>query len=374
MRNRFLNGFFSIIMAPFMFLLHSCTPLGKPVDSKISKSYFYSKNKKYIIFSTHGNWFELGKTPMKNVDMESFELVSELFAKDKNNVYFKGQPLKEKVDLPSFKIVNNSSLMAHYPVDKNYVYHVSGLLDYELQIIEGADPLTFHNIDLLWAKDAKHIFYKDKITPLNINSFEILNGYFCKDAENVYLSDDFLTKIESDAPSTVDFNKDNIIYDKNHLFALTQYYKYEKNTELDVFEWIAKKKLHRIEYKNIRTLKNLAYGSYILVDDKVFICSDETLEFPASSFKKLGEDNSPFAIADEKIYFYGLLIPGVDLESFELVESPMANAYYSKDKNSVYFRNTVVSQADPKTFRYDPKTRQYIDSKNKYYDNRISPQ
>ncbi len=92
-------------------------------------------------------------------DANSFELLSEGFAKDKQSVYFFGYILNN-VDVNSFKIINSL-----YFSDKNHVYFIYSIPKNKSEfftIVDGANPKTFYHDsrkDELYGADDKNEFY-----------------------------------------------------------------------------------------------------------------------------------------------------------------------------------------------------------------------
>jgi hypothetical protein len=84
----------------------------------------------------------LGKTPMK-ADVESFQVLNENFAKDKNTAYYRSFAIKNNdLDLVSFN-AKPDDWMWHIGLDKNNVYTVEEDVVAEtatLSIVEDADP------------------------------------------------------------------------------------------------------------------------------------------------------------------------------------------------------------------------------------------
>lgn len=57
------------------------------VNKSTSKNYFIRRKK--IYYCLGGNFFNLGSSEMKSVDISSFVVMSSNFSKDKNHVYFR---------------------------------------------------------------------------------------------------------------------------------------------------------------------------------------------------------------------------------------------------------------------------------------------
>lgn len=220
-----------------------------------------------------------GLLPIKNVDRESFQVITlednpgSVFSKDKNNVYFEENPIEE-ADHKTFKIstiYSSSGSTELFIRDKNHVYN---LLPYKsnrlsIEIVNEADPLTFEFADdiKVYAHDKNHVyyhlfgrytvvehadpntfsrvplsnFYKDKnhvfyerLNGLNIlpnidpNSFNLLNSSFIKDNSMVYfvnndLSIQIITAIKQADVKTFEVLNDRFAKDKNNVYELQTY-------------------------------------------------------------------------------------------------------------------------------------------------------
>lgn len=169
-------------------LLSACSGLGDLVDAEKSNSYFYkSFNKKQIVYSSGGNWFELGVSPLKNVDAKSFQVISKDLAKDKNGVYYRNF-LQPQVDVNSFTTFSNGVYVLK---DKNHIYHKKGTYTGTLQIIEDADPnsfeyLLFGKSSSVWAKDKNHLYRCHKKYDKNPEEITIYSEYLLSTQDSVY--------------------------------------------------------------------------------------------------------------------------------------------------------------------------------------------
>ncbi len=123
--------FLGLVVAIFCFFT-GCTTL-KPI--KGSENYFIEGKK--IVFSQSGSTFILGKTVIEKADINSFEPLSDFFAKDKNHVYWRGFviPQADPKTVELIKDENTNNWSKRYIKDKNHVF-------YETNIVKGADPKT----------------------------------------------------------------------------------------------------------------------------------------------------------------------------------------------------------------------------------------
>jgi len=80
------------------------SPLGKCIDRKISASYYYSRSSKNdeVIFSSKGNWFEVGAARFK-ADVKTFKPIAEDIGKDNALIYYEDKP-QPHVDYNSFLV------------------------------------------------------------------------------------------------------------------------------------------------------------------------------------------------------------------------------------------------------------------------------
>ncbi len=85
-------------------------------------------------------------------DIDSFEILSNNYSKDKNNVYYWGKKIKD-ADIKTFELLNNKDKYIEYAKDKKSVYYLDSKL-------KDADPKTFELIqDSGFWKDKKSVYY-----------------------------------------------------------------------------------------------------------------------------------------------------------------------------------------------------------------------
>ncbi len=312
-----------LFIAPLTWLLQACSPLGKPIDIEISNNFYYNKSQSDIIYSSMGNWFELGKTPL-GADAESFEILNAQLGRDKDQAYYKWHSIPNTaIDLNTFD-ASYADWMWHIGMDKDRVYSFSDdVIDGEWQlvmhIIEGADPDTFKNIDYKWAKDKNNHFYEDKIISVAYESFEVINDTFAKDKDSVYLH--YQGRFESIDAETEGFKKIDKYYarDTKHVYYFQDYAKGEK-IEL----------LKKFPYEKLRTVK-VFEESYLVVD--------------------------------QSLYYRGILIEEANSSRLKVLSSEIA-----KDDQHVYYQDVQIEGADPASFVWDDQKFVYRD-KHRTYNN-----
>ena len=124
------------------------------------------------------------------VDMDSFQMISDGYAKDKSNIYFEtgfaGVVVFEDADQETFQIIDEEWAIG---LDKDYVYAGNnGKFE--------ADTATFEILNKYYARDKDEIFfityydgaYLSLVGDADPASFQILRGDIAKDKNNVYMS------------------------------------------------------------------------------------------------------------------------------------------------------------------------------------------
>ncbi|SHI66845.1 DKNYY family protein [Aquimarina spongiae] len=283
-------------------------PFGGLVNEEVSNSYFYTKDKEKIVYSPMGNWFELGKTEME-VDMSSFQVLGIDYAKDKENAYFKSRVIDFGIDVPSFRV-----LEGYVPLDKNHVYVLVDAYAYlddtktGFKILEDADPDTYEQLNYDFARDKNVIFRNnEKLTEIDHESFEIINGEFCKDQDGVY------------------------------------HYRYQK--PLQKIDNINDHEVVSLTSYCIRDNQNLFFhlGSIQYED------TDEIASIPFEDPKQITFfEEKKWLKVGNKMYYEGEIHSEVDASSFEEV-----GYGYAKDAKHVFFLGEIIDGADPGTFKYD---------------------
>lgn len=102
---------------------------------------------------------------VSGVDVESFEILSEWFAKDKNHVYWKGRELRD-ADPSTTRVLDN-----YFAVDKDQVFGFG-------TILLGANPDGFELLEGSWSRDSSSYFYSTKeLDVCDYESFEIISEF-----------------------------------------------------------------------------------------------------------------------------------------------------------------------------------------------------
>ncbi|QLG44344.1 DKNYY domain-containing protein [Costertonia aggregata] len=320
-----MKSILKILFAPLIWIIHSCSPIGEPVKEQLSNNHYYNRNNTDIIYSSGGNWFGLGKKAM-NVDMDTFEVLNGLFAKDKNNLYcYHNKVSHPKLDLESFYAKGETAVerdkMNNIGFDKNHVYvtvskRQGDIYTTGITILEDADPKTFKKIDYHgWAKDHERYYYRNALIHVDYDSFTFIDEFFSKDKNHVYW----------------------------HTFS--NFVKTDANPE---------------------TFVSAEKSKYIAIDDKALYVTNyskdqkEPITIPYTSKDSIKVYDDMYFKVGRTVYYVGKPILEADIETFELLEFS-----YAKDKNHVFYNGKKIEGADPNSFEHDEGAR--CKDKNGYF-------
>lgn len=134
--------------------------LYKAIDISSSKNYYYNFFKNEIHYVPNGNWFELGDDKIEGVDIKTFKVLSEFYAKDKNNAYFNYIPIKN-ADVSTFEItpVREEGEFTMFAKDKKMLYYCGHSFE---DIDVSLAHVIFEEKGYTWrVDDTKHIYIID---------------------------------------------------------------------------------------------------------------------------------------------------------------------------------------------------------------------
>lgn len=192
---------------------------------------------------------------VKGVDIETFEVLEEDYAKDKNNVYYEESKVYganqetfevlnifyakddklvyvdgdkvEDIDVNSFEVIEHG-----YSKDKNGIY-------FGEKKVEGIDANSVEVLGRVYIKDGRNVYYMENKIPLvDSNGFEFIGENYFKDLKgNVYYSG---KKVSFDGDvSSLEFLNKNYAKDKNYVYFIygsTKSINKVNNADLKTFE------------------------------------------------------------------------------------------------------------------------------------------
>ena len=318
-------------------------------------------------------------------DRNSFEILGYSIARDKNNVYNKGEKLGN-IDIASFKYFDN-----WIAKDKNRVFYMD-----ERKDIKNADAKTFERMgESYYFRDKNNVFALKNDYPnynlvlemsknIDRSSFDILNAEFGKDKNGVYHFGEKIDGISSNNAKVVEElgDYDYIFQSGNDHYLVTvnagnSYDKSDDNTK-------EKFKIKKINGLNIDYDTFKYFGIYDLYKDKnnFYYHSDNDLKkiksgIDVQSAQKMIElrdfikdKNNIYYFSDGKLEKINLKI---DINNLEYLDdgNSVFNSYLRDGKN-VYFVNDeegkikIVKNVDKNTFKV-VNGNYGVDSKNVYY-------
>ena len=340
-----------------------------------SIDYFVDKNNIYYAYEN------LEK--IQGADKNSFEVLGNYIAKDKNNVYYKGRKM-ENVDSASIKTFGN-----FIGKDKNRVFYITGNED-----IKDADASSFEIMgDTYYFRDKNNIFvikysndFPDgegfiKLPNIDRNSFITLSEEIGKDKNGVYYIDEKINGINPNKVKVIEkIGQDNYILQSGNNYYLTF------NSNKDLYD----RKNDKIEAKKINnlnidfsTFKYFGILSYYKDKNSFYYHSDNDLKkiksgIDVGSADKVLELND-FVKDKNNLYYFSngkinKINLNIDVNSLVFLDNNSSSySSYIKDRNNVYFVDNkngkvkIVKNADKNTFQI-VNGNYGVDGKNVYYN------
>lgn len=318
-------------------------------------------------------------------DRNSFEILGYSIARDKNNVYNKGEKLGN-IDIASFKYFDN-----WIAKDKNRVFYMD-----ERKDIKNADAKTFERMgESYYFRDKNNVFALKNDYPnynlvlemsknIDRSSFDILNNEFGKDKNGVYYFGEKIDGISSNNAKVVEElgDYDYIFQSGNdhYLVTVNEGNSYDKSDD-NIKEKFKIKKINglNIDYDTFKY-----FEMYDLYKDKnnFYYHSDNDLKkiksgIDVKSAEKIIElrdfikdKNNIYYFSDGKLEKINLKIDVNNLEYLNDGNSVFSS--YLRDGKNVYFVNDeggkvkIVKNVDKNTFKV-VNGNYGVDSKNVYY-------
>jgi len=151
--------------------------------------------------------------------MQTDNVNTAAFWRDEDGIYYNGKRIKD-CDVNSFELINNL-----YARDNRRVYFTD-------RVLVGAEPASFRLLDESIGTDGKAIYVsvKRSATTADLDSLTLVDGqygYFYRDKDNVYLvflmQDEPFVKAEGADPDTFTILERSYARDKNHVYFFGSY-------------------------------------------------------------------------------------------------------------------------------------------------------
>ena len=293
--------------------------------------------------------------------------------------------------------------MAEYIKKDNAVYYKDEIWQADEKKVNDADFKTFVELNKIYGKDNKNVFYGDeKLENADFKTFQAVGENIGRDKDNFYR---YNQKVKINPKDFKLYkNKDKIRYFRNNgkIYDLEGLNELNGIEDVDTFEVLDdeySKDKHNIYYGGVtlsdvdmdtfqiimqdtyaKDKNKVYYGSrpirevnpktvkilseiYLKDDKSVFTKYGKIENADLDSFEVLGEMHI-YAKDNKNVYLFGEIIKKADPRTFEII-SEIAFATYSKDKNNVYLETYIIEGADPKTFEIIKEKPTY--SKDKKY-------
>ena len=363
------------------FSIDEIKPKKVSIDGLDVKSFKVLENKKASLtdYYTDKNSVYFHKDDLRKItgaDKNSFEILEEYIARDKNNVYSKGEKLGN-VDIKNFKYFEDGLAK-----DKNRVFYIEDNKD-----ITGIDAKTFERMgETYYFRDKNNVFALKDYNPYDLemlknidrNSFNTLSKEIGKDKNGVYYFGEKIDGISSNNAKVVEALGDNdyILQSGNDHYLMTVNEKDSDNNER--FE------IKKIDSLNIDFDTFKYFEMFDLYKDKnnFYYHSDNNLkkiksDIDVKSAEKMIElrdfikdKNNIYYFSDGKLEKINLKIDVNNLEYLDDGNSVFSS--YLRDGKNVYFVNDeegkikIVKNVDKNTFKV-VNGNYGVDSKNVYY-------
>ena len=331
----------------------------------------YAKDSKSVYF--------LGNKSFEDVDIKTFEVLSDNYSKDNNNVYRPNNEWIRKINGANPKTIK--VLSQYYSKDDKNVYVAR-------EIVKGADPQTFRRIpETNYARDKNTLYYYfgdvKNLGKINEKDFKVLDNNLVKNGNEMYYLGEKVNIKNPEKFEPIKISDDKyILYGKDdeNIYVVTSdekygYFKAIKNADKDTFEVMEKdtrysKDKNNVYYAgyNVVQLQDVDKDSFVIADENAFSYNKKNVyyagrklnDISSNGFKVTRLDNRPnlpinFLNDNKNIY---KLIDVFDEETGEL-----------KSVKTAVVKNPKV---DSKTFElFDHWENYFRDKNNVYYENEL---
>ena len=264
-------------------------------------------------------------------DIENFEFIGGIYAKDKNNIYARAEIVTD-ADIKTFVVLTD------YIAKDQYQAYVG------FSSIKKADLTSFQGIAERFSKDKDYVFKCDEILKgIDSSTVEFIDTNYIKDKNGVYFvldANDGWDKNDFDHNyrKILGADKETFVF-----FSESPYYSYDKNgvyhrgglmegVDLETFEIVnndyAKDK-NNVDFGD-KIVRNVDAPTFRLFISEYMPTGGGSRNWPLVDFYI--DKNNLLSMKRTDAY---PLIPNVDIETLEFV-TPGSYSFYFKDKNNLY--------------------------------------
>ena len=320
----------------------------------------------YVIFAKDKNFVYAGKTRISGADPETFIAIATFndayYAKDRSRVYFhngttfaNGLPVAVLPDADAATFV---SVYSRVFKDKNHVYGMNyKIYDPTCLTCQQADAATFVAFGGGYFKDKNRLYWWDKILEdVSTTTFAILgdSGY-AKDAQHIYHDGDILEAADPDSFRLIDGYENWYATDSAHVFI-----RGFAVDELDPESLVVINQNYAKDFDTVwLTLRFDPAGVIPDADPNTF----EILPIKGTQSGTFGPIESEWSRDTAHVYFLNSLLPEADPKTFTALSGRLG-----KDIAHVYCMERLVPEADPVTFVASTTNAWLGHDKNHRYD------
>lgn len=303
-----------------------------PLVDKKEGQYVFTINPKRIYF---GNTF-LSENMLRGVDYNSFEVIDNNHAKDKNRYYVANKSV-------SICSVASSTQINDFVCEYKDKYYWN-LMNRDSLFLGDKDNINLKDLGSNFLQ-INNSFYceRNKIKDEIKNFKKISQGFFnfdgviynknCKDVSKIFEHPEFLENL-----GECYFRDKDFVYIDDGMRAIDSKYKSSlKDVDPNFF----------IDLSSYDGFMLFCYGK----DKNIVYYKDKVLEgVDPKSFEVLGRGYSK---DNKNVFYYSSKIDGLDVASAELVDIDHLSALghdYIKDKNSIYYKDKKLEGIDPRDF------------------------
>jgi hypothetical protein len=278
------------------------------------------------------------------VNLQSRQIIGNLFSKDKTGVYFK-ENLVFGADSATFEVLGDGA----FARDKEQVY-------YEYYPIEGADPKTFTLLPYAYAKDKNHVYdFYHHVIGADPNTFEVVGFMDAKDRYHTYYQDMMLSGKGGDSATLEKItyaNDDNYTRDNKNVYYVGNLVPDANTNTFEALSFSGYAKDGNLVFYRTETIigadpatfEVIGLSKYAKDKSNVYYETNPLKAADPSTFHVVPSYNSEMAKDQSYVYYVGHLT-SADADTFETV-----GWHYSKDRNNVYYGGHIVCGADLATF------------------------
>ena len=322
----------------------------------------------------------------KEITDKSFVVLSDVFAKDSVNAYYKEKSISG-ADVASFTAVDE-----YYAKDKNNVYYCDEYREGQnyyltkkqtISTAENALPASFVSIGNGYAKDSVHGFRAYiAFNVKDIATLKSINSVFVKDDVQAYFN---LKPVAGSDGKSFEVIDNSYAKDTAHIYYYAQpgevksgiYVLPCNRSAFKVLDYPYSKDDVTVFYENIKM--NGAHAATFTVLQNGFSKDKNAVYFEAQ--KIAGADASSFMVFKEnelytENFYYAKDNTSIFWENKKLADANIANFKvlgmgYGSDGKHVFYKTNIIKNADPDSFKvypHDVGDADAEDAANKYHE------